>query len=102
MDEDARRYARVSHNEEVPLPPGAELTLRQDNPRLVELQSAYDALDIPATAHTQWRQSFLKRNLSLAWFRGDNAYVWQSVERSLGDSAVPDTDEVVIRRSPAK
>jgi uncharacterized protein (TIGR02246 family) len=32
----------------------------------------------------------------------DNAYVWQSVERSLGDSAIPDTDEVVIRRSPAK
>ncbi len=32
----------------------------------------------------------------------DNAYVWQSVERSLGDTAIPDTDEVVIRRNPAK
>jgi uncharacterized protein (TIGR02246 family) len=31
----------------------------------------------------------------------DNAYVWQSVQRSLGDSALPDTDEVVIRRRPA-
>lgn len=32
----------------------------------------------------------------------DNAYVWQSVDRSLGDSALPDTDEVVIRRNPPK
>jgi len=77
MDDEARRYARVSHNDAVPLPPGAEQTLRTDNPKLVALQEAYDALDISATAHSQWRQSFLKRNLSLAWFRGDNAYVWQ-------------------------
>ncbi|KAA1427474.1 putative sugar O-methyltransferase [Nocardioides antri] len=77
LDGEAQRYARVSHNDAVALPPGAEETLRQDNPRLAELQAAYDALDIPATAHTQWRQGFLKRNLSLAWFRGDNAYVWQ-------------------------
>jgi putative sugar O-methyltransferase len=61
----------------VPLPAGAEDELRADNPRLRELEEAYDALDIPATAHTQWRSSFLKRNLSMAWFRGDNAYVWQ-------------------------
>ncbi len=77
MDTEARRYARVSHNDEVPLPPGAEEALRLDNPKLVALQAAYDSLDVSATAHTQWRQSFLKRNLSLAWFRGDNAYVWQ-------------------------
>lgn len=77
MDDEARRYARVSHNDAVPLPPGAEETLRIDNPKLVELQAAYDSLDVAATAHTQWRQGFLKRNLSLAWFRGDNAYVWQ-------------------------
>lgn len=32
----------------------------------------------------------------------DNAYVWQSVDRSRGETALPDTDEVVIRRSPAK
>jgi hypothetical protein len=77
MDDEARRYALVSHNDTVPLPAGAEETLRTDNPKLVELQRAYDSLDVAATAHTQWRQSFLKRNLSLAWFRGDNAYVWQ-------------------------
>jgi uncharacterized protein (TIGR02246 family) len=32
----------------------------------------------------------------------DNAYVWQSVERFLGDAAIPDTDEVVIRRNASK
>ncbi len=32
----------------------------------------------------------------------DNAYVWQSVQRSLGGVALPDTDEVVIRRSKSK
>lgn len=85
LDEEARRYVRVSHNDAVELPAGAEQALRQDNPKLLELQAAYDALDIPATAHTQWRRSFLRRNLSLAWFRGDNAYVWQF--RQLGSSA---------------
>jgi hypothetical protein len=77
LDDEARRYARVSHNDEVPLPAGAEAALRHDNPKLVELEAAYDALDIPAAAHTQWRSGWLGRNLSLAWFRGDNAYVWQ-------------------------
>jgi len=77
LDDEARRYARVSHNDAVALPPGAEETLRGDNPKLLELQKTYDALDIAATAHTQWRSGWLGRNLSLAWFRGDNAYVWQ-------------------------
>lgn len=77
LDDEAKRYARVSHNDAVPLPAGAEQTLRHDNPRLVEMEQAYDALDIAATSHTQWRSGWLGRNLSMAWFRGDNAYVWQ-------------------------
>jgi hypothetical protein len=28
----------------------------------------------------------------------DNAYVWQSVERSVGGTPLPDTNEVVIKR----
>ena len=28
----------------------------------------------------------------------DNAYVWQSLDRTVGDLRIPDTDEVVIRR----
>lgn len=77
VDEESRRYVSVTHNTEVPLPAGAEQTLRADNPRLIELQRSYDAMNSPATSHTQWNSGFLKRNLSLAWFRGDNAYVWQ-------------------------
>lgn len=77
IDEESRHYVQVSHNDGVPLPPGAEDVLRADNPSLQELDRAYDALQIPATAHTQWQSGFLKRNLSMAWFRGDNAYVWQ-------------------------
>lgn len=77
IDEDGRRAVAVSHNDEVSLPAGSEQALRQDNPRLIELQATYDGLDVAAAVHTQWRRSFLNKNLSLAWFRGDNAYVWQ-------------------------
>jgi putative sugar O-methyltransferase len=76
LDDDSRRYVMMTHSD-VPLPAGAEEVLRRDNPDLLALESAYDALDIPATTHTQWRSSFLRKNLSMAWFRGDNAYVWQ-------------------------
>jgi uncharacterized protein (TIGR02246 family) len=31
----------------------------------------------------------------------DNAHVWQSVQRSVGDTMLPDTNEVVIKRQPA-
>ena len=77
LDDDTKRYVTLSHNDEVPLPPGAEQTLQRDNPELLEMERAYDELDIPATTHSQWRKSFLNKNLSMAWFRGDNAYVWQ-------------------------
>ncbi|TAM89737.1 MAG: hypothetical protein EPN43_06650 [Jatrophihabitans sp.] len=77
MDDEARRYVRASYNAAVPLPEGAEQTLRTDNPELVALQQAYDAMPGPATSPTQWDAGFLRKNLSLAWFRGDNAYVWQ-------------------------
>lgn len=30
----------------------------------------------------------------------DNAYVWQSIQRSAGGIAIPDTDEVILKRSP--
>ena len=31
----------------------------------------------------------------------DNAYAWQSVQRTAGGESLPDTDEVVIKRQPA-
>lgn len=85
LDEEGKRYISVSHNDEVPLPAGAEQILTPSNPELIALEDAYATFDSPASAHTQWRASFLKKNLSIAWFRGDNAYVWQL--RRLGTSA---------------
>lgn len=32
----------------------------------------------------------------------DNAYVWQSVSRTLGETSLPDTDEVVLKRGDTK
>jgi hypothetical protein len=85
LDDDMRRAVNLTHNDAVALPPGAEAYLRSDNPKLQELQAAYDALDIPAAVHTQWDSGWLSKNLSMAWFRGDNAYVWQF--RQLGQAA---------------
>ena len=85
IDDEARRYVSLTNNEEVPLPPDAAQALQLDNPKHLELQAAYDALDLPAAAPTQWHAGWLKRNLSMAWFRGDNAYVWQF--RQLGTAA---------------
>ena len=85
LNDESRHYVQITHNDTVPLPAGAEAELRQDNARLVALQATYDGLDLPSAVHTQWRQGFLNKNLSLAWFRGDNAYVWQF--RQLGSAA---------------
>lgn len=76
-DEGARRYLDPSFQGSVPLPEGAREYLRAHNPRLRSLTRAYDELDIAATAHSQWQPGFLSKNLTMQWFRGDNAYVWQ-------------------------
>jgi uncharacterized protein (TIGR02246 family) len=31
----------------------------------------------------------------------DNAYAWQSMDRTIGETRLPDTEEVIIRRKPA-
>jgi putative sugar O-methyltransferase len=77
LDADARRYSLSSYNREQPLPPGAEAFLRTDNPQLVEISRAYAAFSGDATVHSQWNATQLRRNLALAYFRGDNVYVWQ-------------------------
>lgn len=77
IDAEGRRYFEVGHDSDVPLPAGAEAELRADNPRLTELRNAYAALTYPSAVPSQWSDDFLAKNLSLAWFRGDNAYVWQ-------------------------
>jgi hypothetical protein len=77
FDYEAMRYFRPSRNDDATLPAGAAEYLRADHPRLAELRAAYDAVDSDAALPTQWSGAFLKKNLALAWFRGDNAYMWQ-------------------------
>ncbi|WP_205470842.1 hypothetical protein [Nocardioides sp. SYSU D00038] len=78
LDEESRRYAMTSYNDAVPLPPGAAETLRADNPDLQELVRAYDGLtDVPAAVPSLWTGAFVDDQVSLPYFRGDNAYVWQ-------------------------
>jgi hypothetical protein len=68
---------KPGHDERRSLPPGAAEYLRQDNPRLLDLQSTYAALDWPVTVPSRWDRGMLGTWLHLAWFRGDNPYVWQ-------------------------
>ncbi|WP_310962202.1 putative sugar O-methyltransferase [Nocardioides terrisoli] len=77
LDEESRRHTLTSYDDTVPLPPGAAEYLRPDNPLLRELRSAYAGLEAAAAAPTLWEDSFVDDQVSLPWFRGDNAYVWQ-------------------------
>jgi hypothetical protein len=77
LDEEGRRYVLASHDSSVPLPDGAAAELTPDNAELLALRRAYDDLDLPSASHSQWRDGFLRRQVNMAWFRGDNAYVWQ-------------------------
>lgn len=61
---------------EPPADPGpTDPELRPDNPRLLELRERYRSH--PAAASSQWSDTFVEREINLALFRGDNAYVWQ-------------------------
>jgi hypothetical protein len=74
---DESRYLSASYDDQTPCPADAWQTLRLDNPQLQALRSDYRALDLPACRHTVWDEKVLKNELTLPWFRGDNAYVWQ-------------------------
>jgi hypothetical protein len=59
------------------LPPGAEAVLDAANPRLLDLQRRYRALDThPARAASLWDKEFIDR-IVLPRFRGDDAYLLQ-------------------------
>lgn len=72
-----RLYFFSSYDEGSPLPASAHDILRLNNHRLQELRAAYRALNLPVCRHTIWDEKRLRKELSLPWFRGDNAYVWQ-------------------------
>lgn len=72
-----RLYDGPSYYDQMPLPPGAREYLVVDNPRLQELQDAYDQLPMPTAIPSLWTGEFLDREVILPWFRGDNAYLLQ-------------------------
>jgi hypothetical protein len=65
-----------------PLPPGAERVLVSNNPRLVDLRRRYAAFSGPLSRHTFWTDEYIDVDLDLAYFRGDNPYMWQ--QRHMG------------------
>jgi putative sugar O-methyltransferase len=64
------------HDRSVPLPPGAEDELRDDNPRLVELREIHAAHAGPATAASRWSKERVDQFLDLRWFRGETLIQW--------------------------
>ncbi len=69
----------------IPLPQHAEIYLNHHNPRLHELRERYAKTQLPMTVHTLWNEKYLRTDLDLRYFRGDNAYVWQF--RNIGEHA---------------
>lgn len=85
--ENAPMEGPLSQDESIPLPHGASAYLRPGNPRLVALREAYAALRSPGGSENSffWTPERVVGHVELAWFRGDNAYVWQN--RQLGSDA---------------
>ncbi|MCC5887096.1 MAG: putative sugar O-methyltransferase [Gammaproteobacteria bacterium] len=77
LSKDERRFMMTSYDGNGYLPENAVQELRLDHPRLRQLREDYRALDLPVCRHTVWDDDRLKADLTLPWFRGDNAYVWQ-------------------------
>ena len=69
-------YLQQRYDPSVPLPPGAVDRLRPDHPDLVALRAAYAAVDWPVTSPSLWSDEVVGEWLDMAWFRGDNPYVW--------------------------
>lgn len=59
-----------------PLPAGAADYLSPDNPRLVALRERYKKADAAVTAAAVWNDGYV-RGEDVAYFRGDNGWVWQ-------------------------
>lgn len=57
------------------LPDGAEAHLRPDHARIAELEERYR--DHPAAAASRWSSDYIRDQIDLRHFRGDNAFLWQ-------------------------
>ena len=64
-----------SYND-APLPAGAATYLRPDNPKLLELERRYREFDARVTTPLLWTNRHVRQE-DIAFFRGDNAWVWQ-------------------------
>jgi SAM-dependent methyltransferase len=58
------------------LPGDAVQYLRFDNPKLIELQQRYAVFDSDVTSPLTWIDGYVRPE-EIAYFRGDNAWVWQ-------------------------
>jgi hypothetical protein len=59
-----------------PLPDDAARYLKPDNPKLIELRRRYKAFDSDVTTPLLWTDRHVRPE-DIAYFRGDNAWVWQ-------------------------
>lgn len=71
-----RRHTGESSWHDCPLPGDAASYLRPDNPRLIDLQARYRAFDSVVTTPSVWTDRYV-RPKDIAYFRGDNPWVWQ-------------------------
>lgn len=60
----------------VPLPSDAGEALRIDHPQLEALRTRYKATGLPVIVPSLWNGEYIGDTLQLAYFRGDNAYIW--------------------------
>ena len=74
--EEDHRYLTSLYDERAPLPAGAERELAPDNPRLQELRRAYEALDLPVSDASRWRDASVRSFLDLRYFRGESLFYW--------------------------
>ncbi len=68
----------TGHSRQLPLRTEDIQYLTASNPILLDLKLRYQNCDLPMAAHSWWNETRTRDDLELAWFRGDNAYVWQT------------------------
>lgn len=66
------------------LPASARDHLRPNHPSLELLRKRYENSGLPMAVHSWWGKTRTTEDMELEWFRGDNAYVWQT--RHMGTS----------------
>lgn len=79
LDDEATKVADYDlspHDPTSYVPADAVAYLRRDNPRLLELRQAYEALDWPVLVKSRWATAMDATWFDLRYFRGESPYVW--------------------------